>query len=195
MAKVRSKVKATALGDKAKDLGAGIGLVIVSLVALTTLRAQDVGFGNAWPELDPQSREHVMRYADDFKAFLGKAKSEMQFVRQAVRFAESNGFRKWDPRAAAGLKPGSRWYAARRDRRATLGNRSGAGDPAREVRHYGTRSAERGHPDCPSHGAPRCRPRSRAGRRLRTGRSIDGLHQPAGELWHLHRGFVAFFNQ
>jgi aspartyl aminopeptidase len=93
-----------------------IACVIASLTAFTTVRAQDVGFANAWPELDAQSRERVMRYADDFKAFLGKAKSEMLFVREATRFAESNGFRKWDPKAAAGLTPGTRWYAVNRDR-------------------------------------------------------------------------------
>jgi hypothetical protein len=70
-------------------------VAMVSLFAWTTLRAQDVGFANAWPELTPQDREHVMRYAEDFKTFLGKAKSEMQFVREASRFAEAAGFRKW----------------------------------------------------------------------------------------------------
>ena len=43
----------------------------------------------------------------------------MQFVREAVRVAESNGFRKWDPKAA-GLKPGTRWYAVNRDRTIVL---------------------------------------------------------------------------
>jgi aspartyl aminopeptidase len=90
------------------------------LVALATLRAQDVGFTNAWPELTPQDREHVMRYAEDFKTFLGKAKSEMQFVREATKFADANGFRKWDAKAAAGLKPGTRWYAVNRDRTIVL---------------------------------------------------------------------------
>jgi len=98
-----------------------IGLIAtVLLLTLTGLRAQDVGFSNAWLELDPQGREQVMRYAEDFKVFLGKAKSEMQFVREAVRVAESNGFRKWDPKAAAGLKPGTRWYAVNRDRTIVL---------------------------------------------------------------------------
>jgi aspartyl aminopeptidase len=95
-------------------------VAIALLLALTTLRAQDVGFTNAWLELDTQGRERVMRYAEDFKVFLGTAKSEMQFVREAVRFAESNGFRKWQPKAAAGLKPGTRWYAVNRDRTIVL---------------------------------------------------------------------------
>jgi aspartyl aminopeptidase len=95
-------------------------VAMVTLAALTSLRAQDVGFANAWPELTPQDREHVMRYADDFKSFLGKAKSEMQFVREATRFAEASGFRTWDPKTAAGLKPGTRWYAINRDRTIVL---------------------------------------------------------------------------
>jgi aspartyl aminopeptidase len=95
-------------------------VTITALLALTTLRAQDVGFASAWPELTPQDREHVMRYAEDLKAFLGKAKSEMQFVREASRMAEAGGFRKWDPKTAAGLKPGSRWYAVNRDRTIVL---------------------------------------------------------------------------
>ena len=95
-------------------------VVIGASLAVATLRAQDVGFANAWLELDAQGREHVMRYGEDLKAFLGKAKSEMQFVREAVRFAESNGFRKWDPKSAAGLKPGTRWYAINRDRTIVL---------------------------------------------------------------------------
>ena len=31
-----------------------------------------------------------------------------------------SGFRKWDPKTAAGLKPGSRWYAVNRDRTIVL---------------------------------------------------------------------------
>jgi aspartyl aminopeptidase len=95
-------------------------IATIFLLAPATLGAQDVGFTNAWLELDPQGRDHVMRYGDDVKAFLGKAKSEMQFVREAIRYAESSGFRKWDPKAGAGLKPGTRWYAVNRDRTIVL---------------------------------------------------------------------------
>jgi aspartyl aminopeptidase len=96
-------------------------LVLLALAgAVAAPAAQDVGFANAWPELTPQQRDQVMRYAEDFKVFLGKAKSEMQFVKEASQFADANGFRKWDPKAAAGLKPGSRWYAINRDRTIVL---------------------------------------------------------------------------
>jgi aspartyl aminopeptidase len=95
-------------------------IALIALLTLPPVRAQDVGFANAWLELDAPGREQVMRYAEDFKVFLGKAKSEMQFVREAVRYAESNGFRKWDIKTAAGLKPGTRWYAINRDRTIVL---------------------------------------------------------------------------
>src|SRR5262245_18719034 len=91
------------------------------LMAGAALRAQDVGFTNAWPGLDAHGRDGVMKYADDFKAFLGKAKSEMTFVREAARVAEANGFRKWESKPAPNaVKPGSRWYAINRDRTIAL---------------------------------------------------------------------------
>ena len=93
----------------------------VLLIGGASVRAQDVGFTNAWPGLDAHGRDVVMTYADDFKAFLGKAKSEMAFVREASRVAEANGFRKWESKPAPGaVKPGSRWYAVNRDRTIVL---------------------------------------------------------------------------
>jgi len=96
-------------------------VVVLWLGAAVTAAAQDVGFANGWPELTPQNRDLVMKYAEDFKSFLGKAKSEMQFVKDAARFADANAFRKWDPKTTAGaLKPGTRWYAINRDRTIVL---------------------------------------------------------------------------
>ena len=45
-----------------------VGLLLIGGVSLC---AQDVGFANAWPELTAHDRDAVMKYADDFKAFLG----------------------------------------------------------------------------------------------------------------------------
>ena len=96
-------------------------VLVLLAVGGVAVRAQDVGFGSAWPELTPRDRDAVMKYADDFKSFLGKAKSEMAFVREATRVAEAGGFRKWDAKtAASALKPGSRWYAINRDRTIVL---------------------------------------------------------------------------
>jgi aspartyl aminopeptidase len=97
------------------------GIVALLCLALSvTVRGQDVGFANAWPELTPADQEQVQKFGEDVKTFLGQAKSEMLFVRHATQFAESHGFRKWDSAAAAGVTPGSRWYAINRDRTIVL---------------------------------------------------------------------------
>jgi aspartyl aminopeptidase len=96
-------------------------LVMLGTTASITLSAQDVGFGSAWPDLTPAERDEVQKLGEDFKTFLGRAKSEMLFVRSATQFAEGNGFRKWDAASSpAALKPGSRWYAINRDRTIVL---------------------------------------------------------------------------
>src|SRR5262245_31657157 len=82
-----------------------------------TLTAQDVGFSSAWLDLSASDRDQVMRFAEEFKDFMSRSKSELIFIREATAFAEANRFRKWDSAvSAADLKPGSRWYAVNRDR-------------------------------------------------------------------------------
>ncbi len=96
-------------------------VVILSLGAAGRASAQDVGFRNAWPGLSAPQQTEVQAFAEDFKTFIGQAKSEMAFVRRAVPFAEANGFKRWDGRAtAAALTPGSRWFAINRDRTIVL---------------------------------------------------------------------------
>lgn len=98
-------------------------LVLAGAILASTPRAwtQDVGFVSAWPRLMTAERDQVMKFADDFKDFMGRAKSEMFFVREGVNFAEARGFRKWQANLAkADLRPGSRWYAVNRDRTLVL---------------------------------------------------------------------------
>ena len=60
-----------------------------------TARAQEPSrVGPVWPKLSQSQRDEVMRFGDDFKQFIGRAKSELTFVREAIVFAEANGFRK-----------------------------------------------------------------------------------------------------
>jgi hypothetical protein len=103
------------------------GLVgLLCIVLSVAVRGQDVGFASAWPELTAADQDQVQKFGDDVKTFLGQAKSEMLFVRNATQFAESNGFRKWDSATAAGsLKAGSRWYAINRDRTRSEERREG----------------------------------------------------------------------
>lgn len=98
-------------------------LMVVSLPA-TPAGAQPAAEpppGPVWPTLTQAQRDEVMRFGDDFKRFMGKAKSEMTFVREAIAYAEAQGFHRWpaQPRRAD-VRPGSRWYAVNRDRTITV---------------------------------------------------------------------------
>jgi aspartyl aminopeptidase len=79
------------------------------------IRAQEPG--PVWPRLSQSDRNDVLRFADDFKEFIGRAKSEMTFVREATRLVEANGFKPWPVSPARSeVRPGSRWYAVNRSR-------------------------------------------------------------------------------
>lgn len=82
---------------------------------------QPTSMGPVWPTLSPAERDQVMKFAEDFKGFMSKAKSEMTFVHETQAMAEANGFKKWSANVTrAQLTPGSRWYAINRDRTIVL---------------------------------------------------------------------------
>jgi aspartyl aminopeptidase len=70
-----------------------------------------------WPRLSEAERTEVMRFGDDFKSFIGRAKSAERFVEEATALVEAAGFKPWPAKGAgANLHPGSRWYAVNRGR-------------------------------------------------------------------------------
>ena len=88
--------------------------LVLSTVALP-VRAQDPG--PVWPKLSSGQQAEVMRFGDDFKLFIGQAKSEMTFVREATKLVEAGGFKRWPAAPTKNdVRPGSRWYAVNRDR-------------------------------------------------------------------------------
>lgn len=94
-------------------------VVVAAALALLAvpLGAGEPQPGPVWPTLDAARRGEVMRFGEDFKQFMGRAKSEMTFVREAVRLAEAQGFRPWPASPTkADVRPGARWYAVNRDR-------------------------------------------------------------------------------
>jgi len=61
-------------------------LVLIALVAIANPAAtQDFGFDSAWIDLPDSERAAVMDFGEEFKEFMGRAKSHMWFVREAVR--------------------------------------------------------------------------------------------------------------
>lgn len=87
----------------------------VLVVTAASVYAQEPG--PVWPKLSAAERAQVMTFGDDFKQFIGAAKSELAFVREARKRLEASGFKRWPafpekPDARAG----TRWYAINRDR-------------------------------------------------------------------------------
>ncbi len=92
-------------------------LLVVVFLMCSAVRAGAQPPGPVWPKLSPAQQADVMRFGDDFKQFIGTAKSELTFVREAVKLVEANGFKPWPAAPTkADVRPGARWYAVNRDR-------------------------------------------------------------------------------
>ncbi len=98
--------------------GALATLVVWPLHAQTSNASQAATQpGPVWPRLAEAERGQVMTFGDDFKQFIGRAKSAMGFVRDATRLVEGAGFKPWPKKPTkADVRPGSKWYATNRDR-------------------------------------------------------------------------------
>jgi aspartyl aminopeptidase len=72
----------------------------------------------AWATLDDGQRRDVMAFAEDYKDFMDRAKTELSFVTEAVRIARAEGFRPLEQ--DSNLRPGARFYDINRDRTITL---------------------------------------------------------------------------
>lgn len=93
------------------------GLILGMIALLTAVSAQAQESGPVWPKLSGAEQAEVMRFGDDFKQFIGRAKSEMTFVREARSRLEAAGFKQWPTTPTkADATPGSRWFAINRDR-------------------------------------------------------------------------------
>src|SRR5262245_28199833 len=94
---------------------AATALASAASTVAAPVRAQEPG--SVWPKLSASQQAEVMRFGEDFKHFIGLAKSEMTFVRETTKLVEANGFKKWPTAPTkADVRPGSRWYAVNRDR-------------------------------------------------------------------------------
>ncbi len=97
-------------------LGA-IGAVLTPFCALAQ-DAEEAEPQPAWAELSDSQRRGVMAFAEDYKDFMSRAKTEISFVAEAVKVARAAGFRELT--ANSNLRPGGRFYDINRDRAITL---------------------------------------------------------------------------
>ena len=90
---------------------------VVACMSAAPARAQDSQIGPVWPKLTDAQHAEVMQFGEQFKQFIGAAKSETQFVREATKLLERAGFKRWpDSPSKRDVTAGSKWYAINRGR-------------------------------------------------------------------------------
>jgi len=73
---------------------------------------------SSWIGMSAAERESVFAFAEEYKAFIHRARTELQFVTEAIAFAEANGFQPLTD--STRLRPGTRIYEVNRDRTISL---------------------------------------------------------------------------
>ena len=72
----------------------------------------------AWVSLSLKERKAVLAFAESYKDFMSRAKTEMSFVSEAVKIVEAAGFRELTSDRV--IRPGGRYYDVNRGRTITL---------------------------------------------------------------------------
>ncbi|MEX2470369.1 MAG: hypothetical protein WD396_11485, partial [Pseudohongiellaceae bacterium] len=80
--------------------------------------AENLQCRSSWVGLTPAERERIFAFAEDYKDFLHRARTELSFVTEAIAFAEANGFSALT--TGTELTPGTRVYEVNRDRTISL---------------------------------------------------------------------------
>ena len=72
----------------------------------------------AWKSFSDEDKEAALRFADEYKTFIGIARTELSTVREAIAFAKKSGYH--DLFAAKTASPGDRFFASNRERTVAL---------------------------------------------------------------------------
>ena len=73
---------------------------------------------SSWVGMSDNEREDVFEFAEEYKAFIHLARTELSFVAEAVAFAEANGFEALSD--STDIVPGKKIYEVNRDRTISL---------------------------------------------------------------------------
>ncbi len=73
---------------------------------------------SSWVGMSDNEREAVFEFAEEYKAFIHLARTELSFVTEAVAFAEANGFEALSD--STDIVPGKKIYEVNRDRTISL---------------------------------------------------------------------------
>lgn len=100
----------------------GLAIASLNVVAISHSNAaecnENMNCTSSWPTLTNDQREEVFAFADDYKEFMDKARTELTFVTEAIKIAEANGFRPL--RDDSPMTPGAKYYDNNRDRAVSL---------------------------------------------------------------------------
>ena len=67
--------------------------VLFSSIALAQETCSDrLDCASSWVGISADERAEVFAFAEDYKDFIAKARTELSFVTEAIAFAEENGF-------------------------------------------------------------------------------------------------------
>lgn len=69
---------------------------------------------NGWKTIDTREREEIFKLSEEYMKFLNKAKTEREFVKQAKKLADANGYK--DIMEFQTLKPGDKIYFINREK-------------------------------------------------------------------------------
>lgn len=105
---------------KVQQIAALIGLVLTSIPAYSQSAdcTDSLSCDSSWIGMSATERDTVFAFAEDYKAFIHRARTELQFVTEAIVFAEANGFTELTDTTS--LRPGARIYEVNRDRTISL---------------------------------------------------------------------------
>ena len=107
--------------NRSRDVSAALVGVLALVLTLSAQGQDEAGDDSpkpAWVTMSADERREVLAFAEDYKAFMRRAKTELSFVSTAVEIAEANGFRALT--ASSNIRPGARLYDINRDRTMTL---------------------------------------------------------------------------
>lgn len=73
---------------------------------------------SVWLSYDAATKSKIFAFAEDYKGFMGKARTEALSVKETIRLAEAQGFKPWHEHAA--LSAGQKYYVVNRGRAIVL---------------------------------------------------------------------------
>lgn len=85
---------------------------------------EDLGFEQklVWDKISQTQKDEALKFSEDYKLFLDKAKTEREAVREIIRLAEEQGFVSLDQMTARGkkLRPGNKVYTVSKEKNIAL---------------------------------------------------------------------------